>query len=152
MKEKFKKVIYEGLRKAKARDLNIYTFALYHDHESHVATVCIDTAESSSKAVRSGNKFTRQQFFSAINDGDFQSAALWTVNSGRSFSLGDFALVNASEIDVPRNPDIPSFYLDMVGAIEEMRDLIELHSSHGNNLIFCCSTENQEVGLIWQKT
>ncbi|WP_299981686.1 hypothetical protein [uncultured Pseudoteredinibacter sp.] len=87
---------------------------------------------------------------SAISDGDLQSAASWPANGDRSFSLGNFALVNASTIDAPRNLEIPAFYLDMVGAIEEMRDLIELHSRHGSNLMFCCSTENEEVGLIWQ--
>jgi hypothetical protein len=88
--------------------------------------------------------------FKAIDEGDLQSAMSWFSNGGRSFSLGNFALVNASEIDVPRKPDSPKFYLSMVNAIEEMRDLIELHSLHGSNLIFCCSTENEEVGLIWQ--
>lgn len=87
---------------------------------------------------------------SAINEGDLQSAASWPANGGRSFSLGNFASVNASEIDVVRSPDTPDFYLDMVGAIEEIRDLIQMHSRHGNNLILCCSTEDEEVGLIWQ--
>jgi len=150
MKDEFKKIIYEGLRKAKTRGLNIYTFGLYHDHESHLVTVCIDTIESSSKSVRSSNAFTKQQFKRAVDEGNIRSAASWAANAGRSFSLGDFALVNASVIDVPRKPETPKLYFDMVKAIEEMRDLIELQSSHGSNLFFCCSTENEEVGLIWQ--
>lgn len=62
MKEDFKKLIYEGLRKAKSRNLDIFTIALYHDHESHVATVCIDTIESSKRSVMSSNEFTKKYF------------------------------------------------------------------------------------------
>ncbi|WP_299587746.1 hypothetical protein [uncultured Microbulbifer sp.] len=149
MREEFKKIIYEGLRKAKTRELDIYTFALCHDHESHVATVCIDTVESSLRAVMSSNKFSNERFMRAVDDGDIESAASWNAISGRSLMVGDFALVNASEVDVPRKPKNPEFYQEMVKAIEEMRDLIKLQSSHGCNLMFCCSTETSEVGLVW---
>ncbi|MFB2662324.1 hypothetical protein [Shewanella mangrovisoli] len=149
MKEDFKKLIYEGLRKAKSRNLDIFTIALYHDHESHVATVCIDTIESSKRSVMSSNEFTKKYFFKAIEKGELESAENWKANGGRSFSLGDFALVNASEIDVPRKVVLPDFYLNMVHALEEMRELIALQSSHGRSLLFCCSTENFEVGLVW---
>jgi len=149
MKEEFKKLVFEGLRKAKSRNLDIYTFALYHDHESHVATVCIDTMESSNRSVLSSNDFAKKNFTKAIEACDLVGAGLWNANGGRSFALGNFALVNASEIDVPRKPEIPGFYLDMVLSIEEMKDLILMQSSHGRNLLFCCSTEESEVGLIW---
>lgn len=149
MKENFKKIIFEGLKKAKVRDLNIYTFALYHDHESHVATVCIDTVESSNRLVMSSNEYSNKYFSKAIEARDLSNATLWNANGGRSFSLGDFALVNASEINVPRKPKTPDFYLDMVHSIEEMRDLIQMQSTHGRSLLFCCSTEGSEVGLVW---
>jgi hypothetical protein len=149
MKEDFKKLIYEGLRKAKTRNIDIYTIALYHDHESSVATVCIDTIESSKRAVISSNEYWKKYFFKAIEEGDMESAARRKANGGRSFELGCFALINASEIDVPRKVVFPDFYFNMVYALEEMRDLIKLHSSHGPSLLFCCSTENSEVGLVW---
>ncbi|WP_062810579.1 hypothetical protein [Alcanivorax sp. NBRC 102028] len=149
MKENFKKIIHEGLKEAKVRNLDIYTFALYHDHESHVATVCIDTIESSKRLVMSSNDYSRNYFLKAIEVGDLKDAGLWNANGGRSYSLGDFALVNASKIDVPKKPKVPEFYLDMVRAIEEMKDLICMQSSHGRSLLFCCSTEQSEVGLIW---
>jgi hypothetical protein len=149
MKEDFKKMIFEGLRKAEVRDLDIYTFALYHDHESHVATVCIDTFESSNRLVMSSNEYSKKYFSKAIEARDLSDAVLWNANGGRSFSLGDFALINASEIDVPRRPKIPDFYLDMVQSIEEMKDLIHKQSGHGRSLLFCCSTEESEMGLVW---
>lgn len=149
MKEEFKKLIYEGLRKAKASNIDIYTIALYHDQESHVATVCIDTIESSRRAVISSNAYWKKYFLKAIQEGDIESAMRRKANGGRSFELGSFALINASEIDVPYRALSPDFYLDMVYALEEMRGLIELQSSHGPNLIFCCSAENLDVGLVW---
>ncbi|WP_444910160.1 hypothetical protein [Microbulbifer sp. TRSA005] len=90
MKEEFNEVIFEGLRKAKARELNIYTFALYHYHESQVVTVCIDKIESSSRSVRSSNEFIKQQFTKAIDEGDLQSVMSWISNADKSFSLGNF--------------------------------------------------------------
>jgi hypothetical protein len=149
MKEDFKKLIYEGLRKAKSRNLDIYTIALYHNHESHVATICIDTIESSKRSVISSNAYWKKYFFKAIQEGDIESAGRRKANGGRSFELGDFALINASEIDVPPKVVQPDFYVNMVYALEEMRDLITLQSSHGPSLLFCCSTENLEVGLVW---
>jgi hypothetical protein len=149
VKEEFKKIIFEALHKARTRNLNIYTFALYHDHESHVASVCIDTIESSAKLVRSSNNFVRAQFKKAIEENNLKSAKSWMANGGRSFSLGDYAFVNASEIDVPPSAVNSTLYLNMVKAIEEMRDLIEMQSHHGCNLLYCCSTESEEVGLIW---
>jgi hypothetical protein len=149
MVDDFKKIIFEGLKKAQIRNVDIFTFALYHDHESHVVTVCIDTIESSKRNVLSSNSFSKQQFLNAIENGNIESAKLWNANGGRSFSLGDFAIVNASEIDVPRKPSKDTFYMAMAQALEEMRDLIEQQSSHGKSLMFCCSTEDSEVGLVW---
>ncbi|WP_339847788.1 hypothetical protein [uncultured Halopseudomonas sp.] len=149
MKEKFKKIIHDGLSKAKAKSVDIYTFALYHDHESHFATVCIDTIESSKRSVISSNEFSKKYFMRSIMSGELPSPGAWNANGGRSFSLGDFALVNVSEVKVARLPKLPDFYIDMVLAIEETRALIEKQSTHGPQLLYCCSTENNEVGLVW---
>lgn len=149
MKEKFEGMIYEALRKTEVRGVDIYTFALYHDHESELATVCVDTIQRSSSAVRSNNEFCQQQFFRAIEDGDIAEAMLWNSNGGRNYGLGDFAFRNLSEIDVPRRLNSPQLYLDMVGAVRTMSELISRQSQHGDRLIFFCSTENSEVGLIW---
>ena len=43
--EIFENLIDEAL--SKVSGLNIYTFAIYHDHESGFVSVCIDTEENS---------------------------------------------------------------------------------------------------------
>lgn len=111
MIDDFKKIIFEGLKKAQIRSVDIFTFALYHDHESHVVTVCIDTIESSKRSVLSSNNFSKQQFLKAIVNGNVESAKLWNANGGRSFSLGDFSIVNASEVYAPRKPSKDTFYI-----------------------------------------
>lgn len=123
------------LTNTEARNLDIFTIALYHSHESYVTTLCINTIESSSRSVLSSNEHSKKYFVKAIEKGDLKSASLWSANGGRSFAHGKFTLVNASEIDAPHNNVSPDFYLLMVHALDEMRYLVEIQSSHGRSLL-----------------
>jgi len=153
MKEKYRELIFNALNVAKVKEIDIYTFSLYHDHESGFVSVCMDTVESSNAHVIKQNEFSIQYFKRAISDGDISTAKRWLSNSGRSLSLGDFKLRNAAEIKLDQQTKVDStFYVEMVLAINEMKDLIEMRSSHGKKLVFCCSTENDEVGLVWANT
>lgn len=149
MIEEFKKLIYDALSECQRKNVNIYTFALYHDHESGFVSVCVDTEESSKRSCISINEYKRKQFLRAIEGNEIKKAQSWLASTGRSLSLGDFAFVNLTEIIISEKTVHDSFYLNMVNAIEEMSELIVRQSEHGKNLIFCCSTGNDEVGLIW---
>lgn len=149
MKENFKELIFSALSVAKAKSIDIYTFALYHDHESGFVSVCVDTLESSNLSAIKQNEFSIKYFNRAINEGDIKGAQRWQANGGRSLALGSFKIRNAAEIQLSNQKVKSTFYIEMVSAINEMKDLISIQSTHGKQLIFCCSTEDDEVGLVW---
>lgn len=143
----FENLIDDALSKAKGID--IYTFAIYHDHESGFVSICIDTKQNSEIKVAESNQYTMKHFRRIINEGNVEEAMLWRANVGRNLSLGDFHAVNITEFEILAEATDNSFYLNAVKAIQNKANLILQHSSHGNSLLFCCSTANEEVGLTW---
>ncbi len=143
----FESLIDEALLKVKGID--IFTFAIYHDHESGFVSICIDTKENSEKQVVESNKYSMKYFRRLISEGDLDSATLWQANIGRNLSLGDFQFVNVVEKELNEIEPDTEFYLTMVKALLNKSSLILLNSTHGNSLLFCCSTANEEVGLTW---
>ncbi len=146
--------LQEVLRKAiaelESNPIPIFTFAFYHDHESSAVSVCIDTEDSSREHVRKSNQWSMGYFSEHIGEGNLDEACLFQANTGRSFSLGDFACVNLARTQLPAgtNPD-ESFYLAMVKAIIASQNEILAHAHIPENVIFCCSSPESEVGLIW---
>lgn len=128
---------------------DIFTFALYYDHESYSVEVCADTVYNSQLTVRASNAFRREQFFSAIEREDLESAASWNSNTGRSFSLGDFQykMLGWEPIKAPNNST--PFYRTMVRALIRNSHRIAALTRHPEQLVLCCSTKNNEVGLFW---
>jgi hypothetical protein len=149
MKDKYLNLIYDALQKASNKNIDIYTFSMYHDHESGYVTICIDTEENSKKSVIQSNNFTNEYFIQAIKNKDIKEASSWQAIGGRSFMLGDFYAKNISEIQVSIKKKSDEFYLDMVAAVFEMTELISRQSSYGKQLMFSCSTYENEVGLVW---
>ncbi|MCG7981049.1 MAG: hypothetical protein G8D81_00160 [gamma proteobacterium symbiont of Clathrolucina costata] len=147
MTEIFEKLIDEALSKAK--HLNIFTFAIYHDHESGFVSICIDTKENSDKKVIESNKCSMKHFKRVINEGSIEEAMLWQANIGRNLSLGDFEAVNIVEYELNNTKVEDSFYLNMVKAANNKAASILKQSAHGASLVFCCSTAHEEVGLTW---
>ncbi|TDP61420.1 hypothetical protein [Roseateles toxinivorans] len=49
----FSEVLANAISEVKRRQVPVFTFALYHDHESKAVSVCVDTEENSGKVVRS---------------------------------------------------------------------------------------------------
>lgn len=143
----FEKLIDEAVLKADGID--IYTFAIYHDHESGFVSVCIDTEENSDVQVSESNKYSMKHFRRIIGEGDIDGAMLWQANVGRNLSLGDFQAANITEIELTSLEVDDSFYLAAVNALQNKAGVILQHSSHGQSLLFCCSTANEEVGLTW---
>lgn len=149
MKEEFKKIIFDALRKVDIRNVDIYTFCLYHDHESHIVSVCIDTLENSKRSAISSNEYRKKYFHRYLEEGDIGKAQRWNASGGRSFSLGDYSYKNISEIDTHPDLENDGMYISMFQAISEMSELISRQSTHGKELVYCCSTKDSEVGLIW---
>ena len=147
MREELEKLIDNALKQAEG--LDIFTFAIYHDHESEFVSVCIDTKENSNRQVEEMNIYNMKHFRRVVSEGNLEEAALWQANVGRNLSLGDFQAVNIVECDIKNNQVNKSFYLGMVKAIENKSSAISQQSSHGNSLLFCCSTDAEEVGLTW---
>jgi len=89
----FREVLESGLGEIESSGLPVFTFAMYHDHESGAVSVCADSEENSARAVASMNAYSAKHFGTAVAKGDLEHAALWQANVGRNLSLGDFAIV-----------------------------------------------------------
>lgn len=128
---------------------DIFTFALYYDHESYAVSVCADTIENSERVAKEINAFSREQFFAAIQNQDLEYAALWNAITGRSFALGDFKYrsLGWEAIKAPNNS--APFYRAMVQALIRNSHKIAALTRHPEQLVFCCSSKDNEVGLIW---
>ncbi len=145
----------DGIIKAALADLRadpilIHTFALYHDHESNAVAVCADTKENSRETIRQSNRWSLKYFTQHVRDGNYEDACLFQASVGRSLSLGDFARVNLARTDLgPSVVTDGSFYLAMVRAVmANQEDILKLASDPGD-IIFCCSSADSEVGLVW---
>jgi hypothetical protein len=147
--EAVEKVLAAALEVLAAERVPIHTIALYFDHESPALSVCVDTKDNSSIHVARQNAYSMRYFRKAISSGNLDDARLWQANVGRNFSLGDFSRVNLGRFDLAGMvlSDVAS--LAMVEALLKRQDEIAKHAPNPDELVFCCSTANDEVGLVW---
>ena len=145
----FAAVLEEALREVEALQLPVFTFALYHDHESGAVSVCVDTEDSSARAVAAMNRFNMGYFAKAIASGDIKAASLWQANIGRSLALGDFALVNSARTPLGAVAVDEGFYLAMVRAVMGVQQRVAALAPHPERLMFACSGAEEEVGYVW---
>jgi hypothetical protein len=143
-------VIETALVQLREYPIPIYTFAFYHDHESGFVSVCVDTKESSKKSVHESNKWSMNYFTEHIQNGRYEDACLFQANIGRSLSLGDFARVNLARTELEDSIITDeSFYIVMARAvIAHQREILKL-APDPEEVIFCCSSADSEVGLVW---
>lgn len=142
-------VIRAAIEEAAKDGFRIYTFALYFDRESPALSVCMDSKVNSLQQVSEQNAYSAKYFHKFIGAEDLDQAALWQANVGRNLSLGDFAKVNVARQDVERTELLASDCLRLVRTViaheGEIRELAE----HPNELVFCCTSPNDEVGVVW---
>jgi hypothetical protein len=147
----FDDMVKEALALVIEKNINIYTFAYYHDHESSCISICIDTEENSNKLVKSSNEFTKKHFYKNLEDEDLDSLKLFCFNSGRSFSLGDYTYRNIVYKKIPEEYKLSKkIYLEMIKAINSNKEEILKFSDKPDNIFFSCSSEDNEVEYIWQ--
>ena len=145
----FNAVLESALSEVEASGLPVFTFAMYHDHESGAVSVCADSEDSSARCVASMNAYNAKHFGAAIAQGDLKHAALWQANVGRSLSLGDFAIVNAARTDIGDVPVDDRFYILMAQAVVAMQDRVAALAPRPDKLVFACSGAAEEVALVW---
>ncbi|MCX5662640.1 MAG: hypothetical protein NTW19_23415 [Planctomycetota bacterium] len=136
----------DALRKSRTP---VYTFALYHDHESAAASVCVDTKSNSLRHQARWTAHSRQHFVEAVQQGDLTGARLWSSGADRSLSLGDFTHVNLARTDLGQVQPGKKFYLAMIRALMARElDIVAL-AEPKDELLFCCSGKADEVQYIW---
>lgn len=145
----FNDVLSRAIPEVRARGIDVFTFAFYHDHESAAVSICVDTEASSVRSVMSENAFNIRYFGEAVDRGDLEEAALFNANVGRSLSLGDFEMVNIARTDIGRIRPDDNFYLSMICALREReREIVPL-ARDSQRLLFCASSADDEVGYLW---
>jgi hypothetical protein len=143
-------VVKAAVAELQAAPIPIHTFAFYHDHESNAVSVCADTKESSLRAVRKSNQWSMKYFAQHLLDGSWEDACLFQANVGRSLSLGDFTRVNLARTALPPKTNTDqSFYLAMARAVIAHQANIVSLAPDPEDVVFCCSSADSEVGLVW---
>jgi hypothetical protein len=147
--ELFAKVLDAALTEVRAKAIPVFTFALYHNHESRAVSVCVDTEENSRQTVLSSDGYSMRYFLKAIDEGDLEEARLWQANIGRSLSLGDFALKNVARTNLGTLKVGAQFYLSMVRALIDVHCEVARLAPQPQRLLFACSGANDEVAYVW---
>ena len=130
----------------------VYTFAFYHDHESGAVSVCVDTKANSAEAVLRSNRWSIKYFDEHIQAGELEDAQLFQANAGRNLSLGDFAKINISRMDLPEGFEpCDDLYLGMVRSVMRHQEAILELSHDPDTVLFCSSTSDAEVGITWPR-
>ena len=143
-------VVKAALAELRADPIPLYTFAIYHDHESAAVSVCADTKESSLALVRLSNKWAMKYFAQHVRAGSWPDACLFQANVGRSLSLGDFVRVNLARASLAAGVVTDeSFYLAMARAVIANQEEILRLAQDPQEVLFCCSGADSEVGLVW---
>lgn len=110
--------------------------------------MCVDTRDISNLVVQGINAYNSKHFEEAVDDGDFEAAALWQANAGRSLSLGDFAAVDLARTDLPEDLGQVD-YLAMAQAVRARYDELQSQSLDLNQTLLTCSGPEDEVALVW---
>lgn len=146
-------VVGRALEEVAERGIQIYTIALYHDHESAAVAVCVDTRDNSDRQVREENRYNMKRCLRAIEIGSLREALLWQANVGRNLSLGDFEAVNLARTDIP--PGIAFWRTPRVGTIAMAQALMAFEgeirrlSLDPARTVLACSGPEEEVALVW---
>ncbi len=143
-------LINETLNILTTKQISIYTFAFYHDHESDAISICIDTESNSEKVVNSSNEFTLKYFHDELSNQNLDSLKLWNINSGRNLSLGDFQYANIVYKNIDKRFINSDMYLSMINSIERNKSRIVSYSKCPDKIVFCCSSADNEVAYIWK--
>ena len=142
-------VLDRALVEVQHAQVPVFTFALYHDHESGAVSVCVDTEEQSNRTVQGINRYNIKHFMKAVENNDLKGASLWQANIGRSLSLGDFALVNAARAELGDVKPDDQFYLNMVQCLVASHERVAALSPHPERVVFACSGPKAEIAYVW---
>lgn len=150
MRAFIEKIIDQALSESECKQIPIYTFALYFDHESLALSACIDTEENSKATVARINTYNRKYFFQAVASGDLKGASLWLANAGRSLSLGDFHMVNMAREELPAgvSPN-QEFFVSVVQTLVISERKIAAQAESPQSLLLCSSGMSGEVEYWW---
>lgn len=145
----FDKIIEKALNILFSKGTDIYTFALYYDHESSAVSVCVDTKINSKSVARKSNEFAFQTLKNAISEKNMDRAKIFGRCSERSFSLGDFKVRSLGWEPMKAPNNSAPFYLALVEVLFRNSKKIAALSNTPDELVLCCSTNDSEVGLAW---
>lgn len=149
--EAFDRVIEKALKILLSKNVDVYTFAFYYDHESCSVEILADTKTNSDRKVIKHHEFSSGEFLKSIESKDLEKAARWSSLRDRNYALGDFQhkAIGWEPAKAPNNS--APFFLAMVNAIRRNSKKISALSSHAHNLVYICSSQKSEVGYVWRE-
>lgn len=145
----FDRIIGDALHILFDKGADIFTFALYYDHEGRAVSICADTEVNSRSAARKMNTFVGQQFYRAIQNGELDEAAKWGTIGERSLALGDFKFQSLGWRSMTAPNNSAPFYRAMISSLLRNSTKISGLSRNPENLVLCCSSKDSEVGFSW---
>lgn len=146
-------VIRGAIEQAAIEGMSVFTFALYFDHESPALSVCIDTKDNSAQQVHRQNEYSARYFHEHVDSGELERASRWQANIGRNLSLGDFERVNVCRTELRNHSRLSEEdCLDLVRRLRAYSDRLTELAENPEDLILCCTTPTDEVGVVWAPT
>ncbi|HEX4140743.1 MAG TPA: hypothetical protein VHY09_10380 [Candidatus Methylacidiphilales bacterium] len=144
-------LISASIKRIQEDKIDVYSYALYFDHESkRRLSICIDTKDNSRRVVNQSNQFTARYFKKYLEEEDFESLKTFSSNSGRSYSLGDFNYRNVTSFEHQEALDFSDLYiLRAIKTITSSQDEITRFSLNPEEVLFSCSTKDDEYGVSW---
>ena len=142
-------VLENAIAALREKRMDVYTFALYFDHESPALSVCADTAANSQMTVQQSNAYNRKYFETAVLSGDLQAASMWCANTARSLALGDFVVKNLARSTVKGTEIDAEFYRGMLRALLNVEDEVATLTTNRTSLLLCCSGPLDEAEFYW---
>ena len=147
----FSKVLERALFEVRESGIDVYTLALYHDHESAAVSVCADTRVNSSRNLEREQLYQARYFQHFVQEADLASAKLWQTTGDRSYSLGDFEVVNAARTNLRCVSVDQDFYLAMIRTLIAKQGEVLALTTAPQDVRFCCSSADSEVGFVWPR-
>ncbi|VVT04999.1 hypothetical protein [Erythrobacter sp. EC-HK427] len=143
-------VIDTALRVLFDKGADIFTFALYYDHESYGVCAYADTRGNSLATARQFNAFQAARFHEALAAKDLEKASSWAKVPERSYSIGDFTHKHLGWVDIKAPNNSAPFYLAMLNALLRNADRIAALSRDPDSLVFCSNGKRDEVEFTWR--
>jgi hypothetical protein len=128
---------------------DVHTFAFCLEPGGRAVSVYADSETNARRVVHALNRASMKRFVKAVHRRDLDEASMWQASVGRNLSLRTFAWKRLARCTLGKYSQAPELHEAMLlAALQQTPKVLEL-SSDPEQVLFTCSTPDEEVGLVW---